>query len=59
MTAKTTAELQRAFRARKKAQGLHPVGGIYAPRELHAAIRAAAREVLLKAQAQAKAQPGE
>jgi hypothetical protein len=45
-TAKTTAELQREFRARKKAQGLYPVGGIYAPKNLHADIKAAAREVL-------------
>src|SRR6185312_5284688 len=40
--AKTTAERQRAYKARKADAGLTEVRGIYAPPERHAAIREAA-----------------
>lgn len=46
MTAKTTAERQRAYKARKAEAGLTEVRGIYAPAERHHAIREAAAKVL-------------
>lgn len=46
MKAKTTAQKQRDFRARKIAQGLTEVRGIFAPPEAHAAIKEAARELV-------------
>jgi hypothetical protein len=45
MTAKTTAERQRDYRARKKAAGLPEVRGIHAPKEKHAAIKLAAKAI--------------
>lgn len=45
MTAKTTAERQRAFRAHLKRQGLTEVRGIYAKPDQHKAIKEAARKV--------------
>lgn len=48
MTAKTTAELQRAFRERKKSRGLYQVSGLYAPRDLHPAIRAYVLELVAR-----------
>ena len=45
MTAKTTAERQRDYRARKAAANLPEVRGIYAAREKHPAIRAAAKMI--------------
>lgn len=46
MTAKTTAERQRAFRAILKQQGLTEVRGIFAKPDQHKAIREAAKRVL-------------
>ena len=46
MTAKTTAERQRAFRADLKRQGLTEVRGIYAKPDAHQAVKEAARKVL-------------
>ena len=46
MTAKTTAERQRAFRADLKRQGLTEVRGIYAKPEKHEAIKEAAKRAL-------------
>jgi hypothetical protein len=43
MTAKTTTERQRDYRARKEAANLPEVRGIYALREKHPAIKAAAK----------------
>lgn len=54
MTAKTTAERQRAYKARKAAEGLTEVRGIFAPLEKHAAIREAAAKVLGKRQTKPK-----
>jgi hypothetical protein len=45
MTAKTTAERQAAYRARKAAARLPEVRGIYAAREKHPAIKAAAKMI--------------
>lgn len=45
MTAKTTAQRVAAYRARKVEQGHPEVRGIYAPKELHAKIRAYAKEL--------------
>jgi len=46
MTAKTTAERQRAFRAELKRQGLTEVRGIFARPEQHKAAREAAKQAL-------------
>lgn len=46
MTAKTTTERQREFRAGLKRQGMAEVRGIYAPPELHEAIKEAAKQIL-------------
>ena len=43
MTAKTTAERQKAFRAELKRQGLTEVRGIFAKLEQHQAIKEAAK----------------
>ena len=45
MTAKTTAERQRAFRADLKRQGLMEVRGIFAKPSQHKAVKQAARKV--------------
>lgn len=45
MTAKTTAERQRAYRARKAAAQLIEVRGIFAPREKHSGIRLAVKKM--------------
>jgi len=45
MTAKTTAERQRDYRARKAAQHLSEVRGLFAPRAHHKPIRDAAKKV--------------
>jgi len=41
-----SAERMRRYRQRQKAAGRIEVRGIYAPRELHPAIRAAARRIV-------------
>jgi DNA-binding LacI/PurR family transcriptional regulator len=46
MTAKTTAERQRAFRADLKRQGLTEVRGIFAKPAQHQAIKEAAKQML-------------
>lgn len=48
MTAKTTAERQREFRARKMAKQLEEVRGIFAPKHLHDAIKEQIRKFLDK-----------
>lgn len=48
-TAKTPAQRQAAYRARKAADSLSEVRGIFAPTGLHAAIKAAAGRVLKRA----------
>ena len=48
MTAKTTAERQREFRARKKAEQSEEVRGIFAPKHLHDAIKEQIRKFLDK-----------
>lgn len=45
MTAKTTAERQRDFRARKKAEQSEEVRGIFAPKRLHDEIKAYAKKL--------------
>jgi hypothetical protein len=45
MTAKTTAQRQAAYRARKAAANLPEVRGIYAVREKHPAIKSAAKMI--------------
>lgn len=45
MTAKTTADRQRDYRARKAAANLPEVRGIYAARQEHPAIRAIAKMI--------------
>lgn len=39
MTAKTTTERQRGLRARRLAEGLAEVRGLYLPSEQHAAVK--------------------
>ncbi len=46
MTAKTTAERQRDFRARKKAEQSEEVRGIFAPKHLHDAIKEQIRKFI-------------
>lgn len=46
MTAKTTAERQRAFRAELKRQGLTEVRGIFAKPAQHKVAREAAKQAL-------------
>jgi len=46
MTAKTTAERQAAYRARKAAANLTEVRGIFALRQIHPAIKAAAKKAI-------------
>lgn len=46
MTAKTTAERQREFRARKKAEQSDEVRGIFAPKHLHDQIKTKIREFI-------------
>lgn len=46
MKAKTNTERQRAFRAGLKRQGMAEVRGIFAPPELHDAIKMAAKQML-------------
>lgn len=46
MKAKTNTERQRAFRAGLKRQGMAEVRGIFAPPELHDAIKEAAKQIL-------------
>lgn len=48
MIAKTTAERQREFKARKAAEGMTEVRGIFAPPDRHADIREAAAKALRK-----------
>ena len=48
MTAKTSAERQRAFRERKKAEQSDEVRGIFAPKHLHDAIKEQIRKFLDK-----------
>lgn len=50
MTAKTTAERQQALRARRDAEGLQEVRGIYLPRALHAKLKALARKLVARPQ---------
>ncbi len=50
MTAKTTAERQRAFRADLKRQGLTEVRGIFAKPSQHKAVKEAARKVVAETQ---------
>lgn len=57
MTAKTAAERQAARRARAKAEGAAEVRGIFAPLDLHEAIKAAAAR-LVKKHAKAAGQGG-
>lgn len=47
MTAQTNAEKQRAFRAKRDALGLAEVRGIYLPKDLHPALKALARKLLV------------
>lgn len=46
MTAQTTTERQRAYRARQKAALLSEVRGIFLPQSMHAALKAHARKLL-------------
>jgi hypothetical protein len=46
MTAKTNAEKQAELRARRKAQGLEELRGIYAPKSQHAALKAELRRIM-------------
>lgn len=46
MTAKTTAERQRAYKASQRRQGLTEVRGIFAKPEKHEAIKEAAKRAL-------------
>ena len=46
MTAKTTAERQAAYLARKAAANLTEVRGIFALRQIHPAIKAAAKKAI-------------
>ena len=46
MTAQTTTERQRAYRARQRAANLLEVRGIFLPQALHAALKAHARNLL-------------
>ena len=46
MTAKTTAERQRAYKASQRRQGLTEVRGIYAKPEKHKAIRDAVKQMI-------------
>lgn len=48
MTAKTSAERQRAFRERKKAEQSDEVRGIFAPKHLHDSIKEQIRKFLDK-----------
>lgn len=48
MTAKTNAEKQAALRARRAAEGITEVRGLYAKTEHHAEIKQAARKVAAK-----------
>jgi hypothetical protein len=50
MTAKTTAERQRAYKASQRRQGLMEVRGIFAKPAQHQAIKEAARKVIAAAQ---------
>jgi hypothetical protein len=50
MTAKTTAERQRAFRADLKRQGLTEVRGIFAKPDQHKAVKEARARLLRHAQ---------
>lgn len=57
MTAKTNKERQQAYRDKKRlVQGLTEVRGIYAAKSQHAAIKAAAKE-LLAAKASSRPRP--
>lgn len=42
------AERQSAYRARKAAEALHEVRGVFLPRELHAKLKELARGLLAK-----------
>jgi len=46
MTAKTSAEKQADMRARRKAQGLEELRGIYAPKSQHASLKAELRRII-------------
>jgi hypothetical protein len=46
MTAKTTAERQRAYKASQRRQGLMEVRGIFAKPAQHQAIKEAAKQML-------------
>jgi hypothetical protein len=46
MTAKTNAQKQAELRARRLAQGITELRGLYAPTTQHAAIKAAVREMI-------------
>ena len=45
MTAKTSSERQAALRARRAADGLLEVRGVFLPLELHAALKRYARSI--------------
>lgn len=49
MTAQSTQERQEALRAKRAMLGLTEVRGIYAPPELHAAIKESARKLSMRA----------
>jgi len=44
-TAKTTTQRQQSLRARREAQGLREVRGIYLPPDRHAALKAYAKKM--------------
>lgn len=59
MTAKTNAQKQADLRARRAADGITEVRGLYAKKEHHAEIKQAARKVAAKLEKRPTAGKGE